>query len=73
VGADRHATGYRRDLEPLVGHLGVLDADGKPLVAGDEPAADGLRFIGYTSRPALIGFVAKQSRRIAKRIERELR
>jgi cation diffusion facilitator CzcD-associated flavoprotein CzcO len=66
------ATGYRRNLEPLVGHLGVLDANGKPLVMGEKPAADGLRFIGYTSRPALIGFVAKQSRRIAKRVGSEL-
>ena len=41
------ATGYRRDLEPLVGHLGVLDAKGKPLVQGDKPAAQGLRFIGF--------------------------
>ena len=39
------ATGYRRDLEPLVGHLGVLDANGKPLVQGDKAAAQGLRFI----------------------------
>jgi cation diffusion facilitator CzcD-associated flavoprotein CzcO len=66
------ATGYRRNLEPLVGHLGVLDANGKPLVMGEKPAADGLRFIGYTSRPAQIGFVAKQSKRVAKRIESEL-
>ena len=28
------ATGYRRGLEPLVGHLGVLDEDGTPLVSG---------------------------------------
>ena len=67
------ATGYRRDLEPLVGHLGVLDAKGKPLVQGDKAAAQGLRFIGFMSRPSFIGFVAKQSKRIAKRIDRELR
>lgn len=28
------ATGYRRGLEPLVGHLGVLGEDGIPLVSG---------------------------------------
>ena len=41
------ATGYLRGLEPLVGHLGVLDAKGKPVAWGARPAADGLRFIGY--------------------------
>ncbi len=66
------ATGYRSGLEPLVGHLGVLDAAGKPLVWGERPAADGLRFIGYDIRPSLIGYLAKQSKRIAKRIEHEL-
>jgi putative flavoprotein involved in K+ transport len=28
------ATGYRRGLEPLVGHLGMLDDKGTPLVTG---------------------------------------
>jgi putative flavoprotein involved in K+ transport len=43
------ATGYRRDLEPLVGHLGVLDARGRPLARGarTHPAAPGLFFIGF--------------------------
>jgi cation diffusion facilitator CzcD-associated flavoprotein CzcO len=67
------ATGYQRGLESLVGHLGVLDAKGKPVVWGDRPAAEGLRFIGYDVRPSLIGYMAKQSKRMAKRIERELR
>ena len=66
------ATGYLRGLEPLVGHLGVLDAKGKPVACGARPAARGLRFIGYDVRPALIGYMAKQSRRMAKRIAREL-
>jgi cation diffusion facilitator CzcD-associated flavoprotein CzcO len=65
------ATGYLRGLEPLVGHLGVLDAKGKPVACGARPAARGLRFIGYDVRPALIGYMAKQSRRMAKRIARE--
>ena len=58
--------------ESLVGHLGVLDAKGKPVVRGERPAADGLRFIGYDIRPSLIGYMAKQSKRMAKRIAREL-
>jgi cation diffusion facilitator CzcD-associated flavoprotein CzcO len=66
------ATGYVRALESLVGHLGVLDARGKPLVVGEQPAADGLRFIGYDVRPSLIGYMAKQSKRMARRIAREL-
>jgi NADPH-dependent 2,4-dienoyl-CoA reductase/sulfur reductase-like enzyme len=35
------ATGYRRNLEALVGHLGVLNQDGAPTVVGVTPAADG--------------------------------
>jgi cation diffusion facilitator CzcD-associated flavoprotein CzcO len=66
------ATGYERGLEPLVGHLGVLDAQGKPVVWGERPAAKGLWFIGYDVRPSLIGYMAKQSKRMAKRIAREL-
>lgn len=41
------ATGYRRGLESMVGHLGVLDADGAPLVNGTPSAAAGLWFAGY--------------------------
>ncbi len=43
------ATGYRRGLEPLVGHVGVLGDDGIPLVSGgnQHPSAPGLFFIGY--------------------------
>jgi putative flavoprotein involved in K+ transport len=45
------ATGYRRGLEPLLGHLGVLDGDGKPLLSGanQNPSAPGLFFNGYRS------------------------
>lgn len=66
------ATGYRRGLESLVGHLGVLDANGKPVVIGERPAAPGLRFTGFSVRPSLIGYLGKQGARIAKRIKREL-
>lgn len=40
------ATGYRRGLEPLVGHLGVLDEQGTPLAYGgrQHPSAPGLFF-----------------------------
>src|SRR5262249_39071515 len=45
------ATGYRRALEGLVGHLGVLDERGVPLVHGAQthPRAPGLHFIGYSN------------------------
>lgn len=66
------ATGYRRGLEPLVGHLGVLDERGKPRIHG-QPAARGLRFIGFIPRPSQIGYAAKQARRAARDIARELR
>jgi cation diffusion facilitator CzcD-associated flavoprotein CzcO len=62
------ATGYRTGLEPLVGHLGVLSSDGVPIRLSPSPAADGLYFHGLLSRPALIGYMAKQSRTLAKRI-----
>jgi putative flavoprotein involved in K+ transport len=43
------ATGYRPALEPLVGHLGVLDDRGESLVHGaqEHPRAPGLHFVGY--------------------------
>ena len=43
------ATGFRTGLEPLVGHLGVLNANGRPLVRDvEEPAnAPGLHFVGF--------------------------
>jgi cation diffusion facilitator CzcD-associated flavoprotein CzcO len=64
------ATGYRRGLEPLVGHLGVLGDDGLPLAVGEREAAEGLRFIGYVPRPGMLGHAAKEARRAAKAIAR---
>jgi hypothetical protein len=66
------ATGYLRGLEDLVGHLGVLDERGMPVAKRGEPAADGLRFLGYLARPSLIGAVAKLSKRVAREIAHEL-
>ena len=44
------ATGYERNLEPLVGHLGVLTQDGHPAAHGDRPhpAAPDIYFTGFT-------------------------
>jgi cation diffusion facilitator CzcD-associated flavoprotein CzcO len=59
------ATGYRHGLEDLVGHLGVLDAQGGPLARGSEahPRAPGLHFIGF-KLPHLYE-IARDARRIA--------
>ncbi len=45
------ATGYRQGLEPLVGHLGLLDQRGRPTVHGraTHPAAPELYFTGFTN------------------------
>jgi putative flavoprotein involved in K+ transport len=45
------ATGYRRALVPLVGHLGVLDDKGRPVVrAGHtDPRAPNVWFTGFTN------------------------
>ena len=62
------ATGYRPGLEPQVGHLGVLRPDGSPIAKAPAPVAEGLYFLGLESRPSLIGYTAKQSRRLAREI-----
>jgi hypothetical protein len=45
------AIGYRAGLEPLVGHLNVLDAEGLPIPRGGQtsPTAPGVYFVGYTN------------------------
>jgi NADPH-dependent 2,4-dienoyl-CoA reductase/sulfur reductase-like enzyme len=67
------ATGYRRGLEPLVGHLDVLDERGMPRAIGAESAAAGLRFIGYVPRPGALGYMGKEAKQAAKAIRDELR
>jgi cation diffusion facilitator CzcD-associated flavoprotein CzcO len=63
------ATGYRSALEPVVGHLGVLNERGVPHVVERE-AAPGLRFIGYTPRPAHVGYMGGEAKRAARAIAR---
>jgi cation diffusion facilitator CzcD-associated flavoprotein CzcO len=67
------ATGYRRGLEALVGDLGVLDERGWPTALGKDPAAPGLRFVGYVPRPGGLGYMGREAKRMAKAIARELR
>ena len=61
------ATGYRRGLEAMVGHLGVLGEHGAPVTTVSE-AAPGLRFVGYVPQPGLIGRFGKEARTVAREI-----
>jgi hypothetical protein len=62
------ATGYRTGLEPVVGHLGVLDEKGVPQPPTGDEAAPGLRFIGFLPRPAHLGLIAREATRTAEAI-----
>ncbi|MEU9762516.1 NAD(P)/FAD-dependent oxidoreductase [Streptomyces sp. NPDC047987] len=67
------ATGYRRSLEGLVGHLGVLDARGRPVVRGGRTPkqAPGLYFTGFTNPiSGMLREMALDARKIAKKIAR---
>ncbi|KQX59289.1 MULTISPECIES: NAD(P)/FAD-dependent oxidoreductase [unclassified Streptomyces] len=67
------ATGYHRALEPLLGHLDVLDARGKPLAHGARcaPDAPGLYFTGFTNPiSGMFRELAIDAERIARRIAR---
>jgi cation diffusion facilitator CzcD-associated flavoprotein CzcO len=66
------ATGYRCGLESMAGHLDVLGERGVPHAVLGEPAAPGLRFIGYVPVPAHLGRMGGEARRAAKAIVREL-
>ena len=66
------ATGYRRGLENMVGHLGVLDERGIPKVHGGPPAAPGLFFLGYTvSLRGMLRDIAAEARRLAPAVDRD--
>jgi putative flavoprotein involved in K+ transport len=67
------ATGFRTALEPLVGHLGVLDSRGLPraLNARTDPRTPHLYFVGF--RPYLGGLLweaSRGSRSVARAITR---
>jgi putative flavoprotein involved in K+ transport len=67
------ATGFRRGLDELVGHLGILGRHGRPVVHGPatHPHAPGLYFIGYTN--PLSGNLRElglDARRIARAVSR---
>lgn len=66
------ATGYTPGLEPLVGHLGVLDAGtGLPVPGDGREARPGLRFVGYEFVPGLTGVGGRRGREVAAAIGAE--
>ncbi|KUN37321.1 flavin-containing monooxygenase [Streptomyces longwoodensis] len=67
------ATGYVRALEGLVGHLGVLDGRGRPVVHGARTpsGAPGLYFTGFTNPiSGMLRELAIDAQRIAKAVAR---
>ncbi len=62
------ATGYRPGLEPLVGHLGVLEGDGYPRhFARADAANPGLYFVGFANAVSgLLREMSMESRRVAR-------
>ncbi|MFE2478123.1 NAD(P)-binding domain-containing protein [Streptomyces sp. NPDC059389] len=69
------ATGYRRGLEGLVGHLDVLDGRGRPRThGGRSPAqAPGLYFTGFTNPiSGMFREMALDAEKIARAVSRRL-
>ncbi|EFL16760.1 NAD(P)/FAD-dependent oxidoreductase [Streptomyces sp. C] len=67
------ATGYRRGLEALVGHLDVLDERGRPIAHGPRAPrnAPGLHFTGYTNPiSGMLRELSLDAVRIAKALSR---
>lgn len=67
------ATGYGTGLEPLVGHLGVLDARGLPLVHGPEtlPGLPGLYFVGVTVElSGLLREIGREAQAVGRELAR---
>lgn len=63
------ATGFGTGLEPIAGHLGVLDARGMPRAYGGPAVAPGLRFTGYVAN---IRNLDREGRSVAEQVSREL-
>jgi putative flavoprotein involved in K+ transport len=70
------ATGYKRGLDPLVGHLGVLRPDERPAVRGGQvdPKAPNLWFTGFTNPVSgMFRELGIDAKRIARAIVRQRR
>jgi cation diffusion facilitator CzcD-associated flavoprotein CzcO len=57
------ATGFGTGLQPLVGHLDVLDDEGVPRSNGGSALAPGLYFLGYEKGVGVIGPRARRATR----------
>ena len=64
------ATGFRCGLEPLVGHLGILDALGRPKAHAPaiHPSAPGLYLFGYTFSLPNLRWLREDSQRTARAV-----
>ena len=65
------ATGFTTGLEPVVGHLDVLDRRGVPTVHGadEHPAARGLHFVGIMAElSGLLREIGLEARRVGRAI-----
>jgi hypothetical protein len=68
------ATGYTTGLDPVVGHLGVLDDRGRPLANGARAKVPGLRFVGLSNPlKGLLLQISLDARAAARAIATELR
>jgi putative flavoprotein involved in K+ transport len=68
------ATGYRRALEGIVGHLDVLDGRGRPVVHGARTPknAPGLYFTGFTNPiSGMLRELAIDAEKIARAVARD--
>jgi len=68
------ATGQRPGLEPLVGDLGIIGVDGRPVVhGGTARRAPKMYFIGYRLIPGQLPYMTRDAIKIARRIQAEAR
>ena len=70
------ATGFRTGLEPLVGHLGVLDDRGEPVVHGaqEHPDAPGLHFVGYrVALGGMLRYIGIEAKQLARAVAEQRR
>ncbi|GAA1935961.1 NAD(P)/FAD-dependent oxidoreductase [Microbacterium aoyamense] len=68
------AIGYTTGLNPVLGHLGVLDERGAPVVLGARTTLPGLRFVGLsTPLKGLLFQIGLHARAASRAIARDLR
>lgn len=63
------ATGYRSGLDPLVGHLDVLDDHGEPRAYSSVGETAGLHFAGFENVPGQLAFCDDAAQRVVREID----